>query len=77
MSKVILIRWEKLLVEYKKTQDNNRRTGAERMEFDYQEEIQEIVTDDPVFNEVYDSVNRREVLNTSERHRRNKRERKK
>ncbi|CAG8659693.1 2366_t:CDS:2, partial [Paraglomus brasilianum] len=52
--KAIRKRWEKLLAEYKKMQDNNRRTGAERMEFEYQEEIQDIVTDDPVFNEVAD-----------------------
>ncbi|CAG8601300.1 10942_t:CDS:2, partial [Paraglomus occultum] len=56
--KAIRKRWEKLLADYKKMQDNNRRTGAERMEFEYQEEIQDIVTDDPVFNEVYDSANR-------------------
>ena len=65
-------RWEKLLVEYKKTQDNNRRTGAERMEFEYQEEIQDIVIDDPVFNEVYDSAKRRET-NMSEKKKREKR----
>jgi len=63
-------RWEKLLAEYKKMQDNNRRTGAERMEFEYQEEIQDIVTDDPVFNEVYDSANRR--TNMSEKKKREK-----
>ena len=52
-------------------QDNNWRTGAERMEFEYQEEIQDIVTDDPVFNEVYDSANRR--TNMSEKKKREKR----
>ncbi|CAG8622980.1 3111_t:CDS:2 [Paraglomus occultum] len=42
-----------------RVQDNNKRTGAERMECEYEEEICEIVGDNPVYNEVYSSANRK------------------
>ncbi|CAG8661198.1 10196_t:CDS:2, partial [Paraglomus occultum] len=60
--KAIRKRWDKLLEDYKRVQDNNRKTGAERMEFEYEEEIRDVVIDDPVFNEVYDSENRRDMI---------------
>jgi|SRR5438128_11011760 hypothetical protein len=62
-------RWDKILEDYKRVQDNNRRTGAERMEFEYEEEIRDVVIDDPVFNEVYDSENRRETTERRARRR--------
>ena len=57
----LINRWDKILENYKRVQDNNRRTGAEHMEFKYEEEIRDVVIDDPVFNGVYDSENRRET----------------
>jgi len=47
-----LIRWEKLSIDYKKVQDNNRKT----VQNEYEEEICEIVRDDPVYNDIYSSA---------------------
>jgi hypothetical protein len=39
------------------------------MEYEYEEEIRDVVIDDPVFNEVYDSENRREMTERRARRR--------
>ena len=52
--------------------DNNKKTGAEPIEFDYEEEMREIFKDDPVFNPVYDTESREEMnlMNMKEQRRR-------
>ncbi|CAG8592927.1 11024_t:CDS:2 [Paraglomus occultum] len=56
-------RCDKLLEHYKKVRDNNRRMGAERMAFEY-EEIGTVLVGDPIFDDAHDSENKRHPLQT-------------
>ena len=70
----MIIRWEKLTCDYKKLRDNNKRTGAERMEFEFEEQIREIVAEDPVFNEVYNSDSRKKIGSDTQRREKEKKD---
>jgi hypothetical protein len=52
--------------------DNNKRTGAETMHFEYEEQMQKIFEDDPVFNPVYNSDNRKEMGSANSRKKKEK-----
>ena len=70
----MIIRWEKLTCDYKKLRDNNKRTGAERMDFEFEEQIREIVAEDPVFNEVYNSDSRKKIGSDTQRREKEKKD---
>ncbi|CAG8641198.1 8879_t:CDS:2, partial [Paraglomus occultum] len=69
-------RWARLVEEYKLFLDNNKKTGAEPIEFDYEEEMREIFKDDPVFNPVYDTESREEKNSAKEQREKKRREKK-
>ena len=56
--------------------DNNKHTGAETMHFEYEEQMQKIFEDDPVFNPVYNSDNRKEMGSANSRKKKEKEEKK-